>query len=581
MPKYDIGIHATNLKCIGPSKQGIQTLSLINIIIGRNNSGKSSLLDLIEISTSEKIKTDVALHHNGIEPNIYFDFPVSDELIKKHFPENTQGGDIPGRNHYQYGKENLSETRISSRFIDGKSREFIEAYNPKNPEKDFTPTPTAREYLSRICSTEDLNPFKKKEFRRLHAERNIQPEADEAAIAIHGDGRGATNAIQSFINKTQLNRDLVRRLLLDDLNSIFGPDTIFEEIVCRHHPSNAWEIFLSEKNKGLVSLSNSGSGLKTVILALCFIHLEPVLSKKPLNEFIFAFEELENNLHPAIQRRLLNFLADKSVEHQFPIFLTTHSSIAIDLFSKHPEAQILHVTHNGSHSIVSPVRAYIESRGILDDLDVRASDLLQSNGVIWVEGPSDRVYINHWIDIWSNGELKEGNHYQCIFYGGRLLSHISSEVPEETENDQGVAILRVNRNACVVIDSDKRDINGKLNETKLRVLKEIESIGGLGWVTDGREIENYIPFNSPRAWSKELALIDPPAPYESVFEYLDAQSAGIGKKYEAKKAIFAEALNQFTRREDLVATPQLSARIATLCEKIREWNRLPEPAPPA
>ena len=33
---------------------------------------------------------------------------------------------------------------------------------------------------------------------------------------------------------------------------------------------------------------------------------------------------------------------------------------------------------------------------MLNDLDVRASDLLQSNGIIWVEGPSDRIYIKRW-----------------------------------------------------------------------------------------------------------------------------------------------------------------------------------------
>ena len=30
---------------------------------------------------------------------------------------------------------------------------------------------------------------------------------------------------------------------------------------------------------------------------------------------------------------------------------------------------------------------------VLSNLGIRASELLQSNGVIWVEGPSDRVYI--------------------------------------------------------------------------------------------------------------------------------------------------------------------------------------------
>ena len=31
---------------------------------------------------------------------------------------------------------------------------------------------------------------------------------------------------------------------------------------------------------------------------------------------------------------------------------------------------------------------------LVDDLGIKASDILQSNGIIWVEGPSDRIYIN-------------------------------------------------------------------------------------------------------------------------------------------------------------------------------------------
>ena len=30
---------------------------------------------------------------------------------------------------------------------------------------------------------------------------------------------------------------------------------------------------------------------------------------------------------------------------------------------------------------------------VLDDLGAKASDIFQSNGIIWVEGPSDRIYI--------------------------------------------------------------------------------------------------------------------------------------------------------------------------------------------
>jgi hypothetical protein len=582
MTNYNVGINATNLKCIGTSSQGFSDLSLINIIIGRNNSGKSSLLDLIEIATTEKLKDDRALWHSGREPTVLLDFKITLEMIARFFPANMSGGDLiehRGESHYDYGARHYTDARVIAKFSGGNDRQFVHIFDPLNPEKEYPLPAGAKAYLNNMCSLRELNPFRGMEFRRLHAERNVQREGSDQTIRISGDGRGATNAIQNFLNNASLDRSLVQKRILADLNSIFGPDTIFNEIVCRiHQPENAWEIFLDEKNKGLISLSNSGSGLKTVILALCLIHMEPVLAGKSLDQFIFAFEELENNLHPAIQRRLLSYLAAQSAAHKFPLFLTTHSSIAIDLFNKNPDAQILHVTHNGSHSTVTPVRAYVESRGILDDLDVRASDLLQSNGIIWVEGPSDRVYLNHWLNTWSNGELVEGNHYQCVFYGGRLLSHISSADPEDSGD--GVEILRVNRNACILIDSDRRAKGTKLNSTKLRVLREIESINGLGWVTDGREIENYVPFQVLKLWLVDVKLENPPQQFESVFDYLEANCPGKGKTYESKKAVLAETLNKLTKREHLASDSKLSSHLADLCARIRKWNQLPEPTPP-
>src|SRR5512132_2805341 len=108
------------------------------------------------------------------------------------------------------------------------------------------------------------------------------------------------------------------------------------------------------------------------------------------------------------------------------------------------------------------------------------------------EGPSDRLYFNRWIDLWSKGELKEGTHYQCVFYVGRLLAHLSA-IQDEAEKDKGVNILKVNSHAILLLDSNKNNDADTLNDTKKRLIAEIDSVGGYSWVTFGREVENYIP----------------------------------------------------------------------------------------
>ncbi len=110
------------------------------------------------------------------------------------------------------------------------------------------------------------------------------------------------------------------------------------------------------------------------------------------------------------------------------------------------------------------VITYCDECSVLDDLGIRASDILQSNGIIWVEGPSDRIYLKHWIDLYSERGFLEGTHYQCVFYGGKLLAHLNAK--KGTSQEDGVDILKANRNLAILIDSDRRKATSRINDTK-------------------------------------------------------------------------------------------------------------------
>ena len=89
----------------------------------------------------------------------------------------------------------------------------------------------------------------------------------------------------------------------------------------------------------------------------------------------------------------------------------------------------------------------------------------------------------------------EGLHYVIMFYGGRLLSHLCYDIPivdDDTVVEDFVRLARLNRSACIVMDSDYRNADGNLNQTKKRVLREFEGETCCSWVTKGRTIENYI-----------------------------------------------------------------------------------------
>ncbi len=563
-----------NFKCFGPEPQGFEELKLVNVIIGRNNSGKSALLDLIRDCTDGKFKTPPRHLWHGVEqPTFVFGATVSEQVARRVFPEGTRGGELSRwGNHWQFGRQVVG-AHVTWRMLAEDRVEFIAMTPPDGREPEWPSQESRIKYgaaLGRACG----NPLNGKIFRRLYAERDIRPENDDKSLVVTEKGDGATNIIQNYIIQVDRDHDLVERTLLAALNTVFAPDAVFTNIRCQQQGNaGAFEIHLEEEHKGRIALSHSGSGLKTVMLVLINLLLIPAATSTSLANYVFGFEELENNLHPALLRRLLVYIANRARETGFQAFVTTHSSAAIDMFAKDSDAQIIHVRHDGKTATATQARTYIQNSGVLDDLDIRASDLLQANSIIWVEGRSDRIYINRWIALWSDGQLKEGFHYQCVFYGGRLLSHLEACSPDDAQS--GIAILRLARHACVVIDSDKRAPQTRINDTKKRIEVEVQSVGGLAWITKGREVENYIPNAAFQSWKGWTGLGERD-PYDDVFALIDANEGELGKYYRERKPLLAEAIVPLLTKANCEKQLDLGERLDQLTGRIREWNRLPE-----
>ena len=561
--------------CFQKEWAGFGPVKPINVIIGRNNSGKSHLLDLVEALSQGEF------NGRGWQ---YQCHGVLDEMsLRSSFPENTSRGELGGNYWHEHGNH----------FVNVGISWEIDA-NGHVPKVDFPDdfvfespygerSTNARLSAIKEIIREPTHHFNGKYFRRLLADRDVKTELPETDLTLGRDGNGATNIIRRFITTSneRFPREVIQQELLEALNAIFGSDGQFTEIQVQEHDDERgngtqghWEVYLGEEKKGLIPLSNSGSGLKTILLVLLNLLTVPTIENKEKSEFIFAFEELENNLHPALLRRLFQYLEKYALDKQATIFLTTHSSTALDLFGVSESAQIIHVTHDGETARTTVVSAHFDHLDVVSELGAKPSDLLQANGIVWVEGPSDRVYLNRWIQLCSNGALREGRDYQCAFYGGALLAGIELQPPE---GETGlVNLLRVNPNIVVVCDGD-RDAEGSPIKSRVeRIRTEVEGIpGGHIWITKAREIENYIPGSVLAHASDESSLPDP-GQYESFFprkaspgqSYLEAS---MDRKHYDKMELAIQSAPHMTR-EIMANRFDWEEQMEQLVARIKCWN---------
>ena len=198
---------------------------------------------------------------------------------------------------------------------------------------------------------------------------------------------------------------------------------------------------------------------------------------------LLCVEEPEVHMHPRLQRRLADYLK-QFTENQ--MLLSTHSAALIDAL----RGTTFRLALRDNATFVSrPVET--DLLDLFGELGYRASDLLQSNCVIWVEGASDRIYVNHWIEA-IDPSLEEGVDYSIMFYGGSMVAHLSLANDGDAQEGR-VPLRRLNQKFVLIADSDMRSSEDPLLERVDRLLAEAEDdpFGKL-WVTAGRTIENYI-----------------------------------------------------------------------------------------
>ena len=552
----------------------VDHIGKINVFIGKNNSGKSNILRAIRLlkritqpkmPQSERsgspqglgLKREIDSHQQkGTAPSVTVDLPLEafacdDEAWVPILRDGFESTFLRTRWNSESGLVELTAG------VHGLGDKTLVRLHRILTKTRFDGLPTRNQVLSGISDALRRRAVEAlRSLDRLICIENFREIRQVSAAASDSETFNGYNVIPRL-------REMQRpKIGNESENEIFNRiqsfvrDLLSEPDLLMDMPTSE-EVIAIRVHGNRLPLQSYGTGVHQLVILCAALAMH--------ENYIVCIEEPEIHMHPELQRKFLRFIAENTNN---TYFITTHSNVFLDFL---PDVALYHVTHDGVKSTVTHVEATPAARNVLADLGYKASDLLQANCVVWVEGPSDRIYFNKWLSLVAP-DLIETVHYAVMYYGGKVLAHFTAA--DEPEDDL-VQVLRINRHAIFRLDRDDVKDGGKLNATKERIIEELGE--EQCWVTEGREIENYLrPELIDRCLTDKCGqTVNIEFTSESKLqEAITAATKDLDvTPVNHTKVEYARAFCELMDMSD-VDVLDLSEKLHKMVELIREWNHM-------
>ncbi len=281
-------------------------------------------------------------------------------------------------------------------------------------------------------------------------------------------------------------QEKIKSFLNEQTDSVYSID-IVPEFDLKHFASV--KINIIDKLDIDVPAERRGSGLKRLIM-VSYLRYIAERSRNGGNHVIYAIEEPETSLHPGAQRVLMDSLKTLAANGTQVIF-TTHSPVFVsDLNNENiiivkrnqPTTQII----PGSKLKVEDVKSEI-----IEELGISPRDaILEYSYCVFVEGKTDVCFFEKvWKKLFQAGKIQKNMnelHIGFFPYGGdNLKFHV----------ERGL-LKTFSRRFAVIVDSDKKSPMDQMPQTKIKFKEKCEADGGIFISLMKREIENYIHKNA-------------------------------------------------------------------------------------
>ena len=411
------------------------------ILVGKNNTGKTSVLDAIravtgsykikdsdfnekrqkiEISMSLSISKEdlLLLHHHG-RVSVYRRYAAWYEDFCKKLPS-FQNGILT----FTYSCNSAGQVRYSDGF-EKHNRYILQVL----PRIYYIGTDRRMEELQR-----DLLAFEEdQQLKQLRSDVCLFENSKKCNHCFRCIGlinQKSPEELTAFETARLLEYKLCKMNLADfsrRVNNSFHKNGGFDEIRYRMH-CDFDQMFTvkaeayNKKRNSCTSVSHMGEGMRSIYMLSL---LEAYTQNKNRIPSVILVKDPETFLHPELQKKAGEILYRLSKKNQ--VMFSTHSPDIIFNFSSHQIRQVVLDEQN-----YTVLREHTDMNRILDDLGFNASDLMNVSFVFIVEGKQDK----------SRLPLLLKKHYSEVTDAGGNLSRIAIITTNSCTNIKTYANLK-------------------------------------------------------------------------------------------------------------------------------------------
>jgi hypothetical protein len=256
--------------------------------------------------------------------------------------------------------------------------------------------------------------------RRLETHKAVQ-----AADLIQADGAGILNFLFAAKNQDEMT---ITRGRFDHISNAFTEISAGYEFQVFLQSNNVVELRFRRHGGSWVLATDCGLGLQDVLIILYFALAS--------DHDVVLIEEPENHLHPEIQRRLINFLREKT-EKQF--FVSTHSSVFLN-------TQFADRVFSCRMTESVQVENATSRAALLTELGYSIADNLVSDLIVLCEGPKDKPVLE---EFFLKTGLLDRINIKVWPLGGDIMDQLDLSVFQEShrivaliDGDPGSSVVR-------------------------------------------------------------------------------------------------------------------------------------------